>query len=61
SQFSIRMTYDNHNQTITLTIEELAEALRTALGQVRVYVLESDITAAQQAVRTVVQQATLVE
>ncbi|MBQ2796202.1 MAG: hypothetical protein IKD05_00500 [Tidjanibacter sp.] len=55
------MTYDNHNQTITLTIEELAEALRTALGQVRVYVLESDISQAQQAVRTVVQQATLVE
>ena len=55
------MTYNNQTQTVTLTIEELAEALRMALGEVKVYVLESDISAAQQAVRAVVQQATLVE
>ena len=55
------MTYNKQNQSVTLTVEELAEALRTALGELRVYVLESDITEAQQAVRAVAQQATLVE
>ena len=53
------MIYNNQTQSVTLTVEELAEALRTALGELRVYVLESDITEAQQAVRTVVQQATI--
>ena len=64
-QFSIfnskTMTYNKQTQSVTLTVEELAEALRTAIGELRVYVLESDITEAQQAVRAVVQQATLVE
>ena len=58
SQFE-KMIYNNQTQSVTLTVEELAEALRTALGELRVYVLESDITEAQQAVRTVVQQATI--
>lgn len=44
-------------QKITLTVDELAEAVAKALGRVKVYVLESDITAAQEAVRTVVENS----
>lgn len=51
------MTYNASNQTVTLTIEELAQALRAAIGELRVYVLESDITQAQQAVKAVVREA----
>ncbi len=55
------MTYNNTNNTVTLTIEELASAIRTALGELKVYVLESDITQAQQAVKTVVREANIGE
>ncbi len=51
------MTYDSENKTVALTVGELAEAIRAALGDLKVYVLESDITAAQTAVKTVVEQA----
>lgn len=55
------MIYNNTNNTVTLTIEELASAIRTALGELKVYVLESDITQAQQAVKTVVREANIGE
>lgn len=55
------MTYNSESQIVTLSVEELASAIASALGQVKVYVLESEITAAQQAVRTVVEQANIVE
>lgn len=55
------MIYNSENGTVTLTIEELASAIAKAISQVKVYVLESEITAAQQAVRTVVQQANIDE
>ncbi len=41
-----------------LTVQELAAAIAAALSQIRVYVVESDITAAQTSVRTVVEQTT---
>ncbi len=55
------MNYNKETQMVSLTIEELASAIASSLGQVKVYVLESEITAAQQAVRTVVEQANIVE
>lgn len=45
---------------VTLTVDELAAAIAKALGEVRVYVLESDISQAQSAVRAVVEQASIV-
>ena len=44
---------------ITLTIEELATAIAAALREVKVYVVESEITEAQNSVRAVVEQANL--
>lgn len=55
------MVYNEENGTVNISLEELASAIASALGQVKVYVLESEITAAQQAVRTVVEQANIVE
>lgn len=55
------MNYNPDTHLVTLTIEDLASAIASALGQVKVYVLESEITAAQQAVRTIVQQANIQE
>lgn len=42
-----------------LTVEELAEAIAKALGSIKIYVLESDITAAQQTAKVVVEQTEL--
>ncbi len=55
------MTLNNQTQQVTLTIEELAAAIATALREVKVYVLESDISDAQRAVRAVVEQANITE
>lgn len=55
------MNYNPETKTVSLTIEELASAIASALRQVKVYVLESEITAAQQAVKAVVEQANIVE
>ena len=42
----------------TITAKEIAEAVAAALGSLRVYVVESDITDAQNSVRAVVEQST---
>lgn len=55
------MVYNSENSTVTLTLEELSSAIAAALSQVKVYVLESEITSAQQAVKVVVEQANIVE
>ncbi len=55
------MEVNNQTGVVTLTIEELAAAIATALREVRVYVLESDISAAQNAVKAVVEQANITE
>ncbi len=51
----------NVNGTAAITARELsdiiAEAIRLAVPAIRVYVLEADITAAQGAVKTVVEQS----
>ncbi len=41
----------------SITIEALAEAIAAALRQIKVYVVESEITEAQQAVRAVVERS----
>lgn len=41
-----------------LTAEDVARIVGNALASMRVYVVESDITAAQNSVRAVVEQAT---
>lgn len=57
------MTYDTTTGVVTITLEALATAIATALSatlpQLRVYVLESDITRAQNSVRTVVEEANI--
>lgn len=42
----------------TLTAADVAEIVNSALASLRVYVVESDITSAQNSVRAVVEQAT---
>ncbi|MCL2560881.1 MAG: hypothetical protein FWE10_00975 [Rikenellaceae bacterium] len=42
----------------TLTAEDIAAIVHSALASLRVYVVESDITAAQNSVRAVVEEAT---
>jgi hypothetical protein len=49
------MTTENTDTPITRA--EVQELIAQALSSLRVYVVESDITAAQQAVRTIVEQA----
>lgn len=52
------MNYDNTSTgLVSLTVEELAAAIAAALKEVKIYVLESDISAAQSAVKAVVEQA----
>ncbi len=41
----------------SISIEELATAIASALSRIKVYVVESEITAAQQAVRAVVERS----
>lgn len=57
------MTYDTTTGVVTITLEALTTAIATALSatlpQLRVYVLESDITRAQNSVRTVVEEANI--
>lgn len=53
------MTCNIETHTVTLTIEELASAIAAALKEVKIYVLESEITAAQEAVRAVVERANI--
>ena len=57
------LTYDTTTGVVTITLEALATAIATALSatlpQLRVYVLESDITRAQNSVRTVVEEANI--
>lgn len=53
--------YDTTTGVVSITIEELASAIASALKEVKVYVLESEISAAQSAVRAVVEQANIVE
>lgn len=40
-----------------LTLSQLSEAIAAALGSVKIYVLESDISEAQRAVRAVVEES----
>jgi hypothetical protein len=53
------MTYNPETQNVTLSLEELASAIAAALKEVKIYVLESEITASQQAVKAVVEQANI--
>lgn len=53
------MTYNPETKNVTLSLEELASAIAAALKEVKIYVLESEITAAQQAVKAVVEQANI--
>jgi hypothetical protein len=46
---------DNNDTPITRA--EVGEMIAEALSSLRIYVVEADITAAQQAVRTIVEQA----
>ncbi len=55
------MTYEAETGLVSLTVAELATAIAAALKEVKVYVLESEISAAQSAVRVVVEQADLAE
>ena len=64
-QFSTRKkgmaNYDTMTGVVSITLEELASAIASALKEVKVYVLESEISAAQNAVRAVVEQANIQE
>lgn len=53
--------YDTMTGVVSITLEELASAIASALKEVKVYVLESEISAAQNAVRAVVEQANIQE
>lgn len=53
------MQYDNQSREVSLTIEELAAAIAAALKEVKIYVLESEITQAQSAAKALVEQADL--
>jgi hypothetical protein len=48
---------NNESTDTPITRAEVSEMISEALAGLRVYVTESDITAAQQAVRTIVEQA----
>jgi hypothetical protein len=41
-----------------LTAQDVAAMIATALSQIKVYVLESEITAAQNSVKAIVEQST---
>lgn len=41
-----------------LTAEDVAAMIAAALSQIKVYVVESEITAAQNSVKTIVEQST---
>jgi hypothetical protein len=49
---------ENKNTDTPITRAEVGEMIAEALSSLRIYVVESDITAVQQAVRTIVEQAT---
>jgi hypothetical protein len=53
------MIYNPETNNVTLSLEELTSAIAAALKEVKIYVLESEITAAQQAVKAVVEQANI--
>lgn len=53
------MQYDKQSGVVSLSIEELAAAIAAALKEVKIYVLESEITQAQNAVKALVEQADL--
>ena len=58
---TVRIAGSGRNISMEVAAGELSEiiaaALKKAIPSIRVYVLESDITAAQDAVRTVVEQS----
>ncbi len=51
--------HTEEGEVLHMSRAELVEAIREALTELKVYVLESEITEAQEAVRSVVEQATL--
>ncbi len=55
------MTFDSQTGLVSLTVAELASAIASALKEVKIYVLESEISAAQNAVRAVVEQANITQ
>ena len=59
--FQLSMTFDSQTGLVSLTVAELASAIASALKEVKIYVLESEISAAQNAVKAVVEQANIHE
>ncbi len=55
------MELNSQTGVVSFTVEELAAAIAAALRDVKVYVLESEISAAQNAVKAVVEQADIAE
>lgn len=55
------MSFDSKTGLVSLTVAELASAIASALKEVKIYVLESEISAAQNAVRAVVEQANITQ
>lgn len=53
------MNYNPETKQVSLSLEELASAIAAALREVKIYVLESEITASQQAVKAVVERANI--
>lgn len=53
----VKVTSENSEPTFHITLAQLSEAIASALRSVKIYVVESEITEAQRAVRAVVEES----
>lgn len=53
----VKVSTENPEPTFHITLAQLSEAIASALRSVKIYVVESEITEAQRAVRAVVEES----